>query len=55
LVETILIGFSEFSSDNTVIVSLISIYDKADVENISDKELRDLIKNFRNRGGISKA
>jgi hypothetical protein len=49
LVETTVIGFAELISDEEITVNLISIFDKADVDNISDKELRDLIKNFRNQ------
>ena len=47
LVETSLIGFTEIVSDEEVTVNLITIYDKGDVANISDKELKDLIKNFK--------
>lgn len=47
LVETILIGITEFTSGEEINVNLLSIYDKADVDSISDKELKDLIKNFR--------
>ena len=49
LVETTVIGFAELVSEKEITVNLISIFDKANVENISDKELRDLIKNFRNQ------
>jgi hypothetical protein len=31
-------------SDEEITVNLLTIYDKADVENISDKELKELIK-----------
>lgn len=48
LVETTLIGITEISSQEETIVNLIYIYDKSDVDNISDKELKELIKNFRN-------
>lgn len=47
LVETVLIGVAEFISEEEVTVNLISIYDKADTDNISDKELKDLIKRCR--------
>ena len=47
LVETTLIGFTEMISDEEIIVNLITIYDKAEVDNISDKELKDLIKAFK--------
>ena len=47
LVETTLIGIAEYNNDNEVIVNLISIYDKADIENISDKELKDLIRSIK--------
>ena len=47
LVETTLIGFTEMVSDEEIIVSLITIYDKSEIENISDKELKDLIKAYK--------
>lgn len=47
LVETTLIGFTEQSSPDEVTVYLLSIYDKSAVSNITDKELKDLIKRFR--------
>lgn len=47
LVETTLVGFAEIVSDEEITVNLIIIYDKSDVDNISDKELKDLIKNFK--------
>lgn len=34
-------------SDELVVVNLITIYDGADIENISDKELKKLIENIR--------
>ncbi|MEO8416879.1 MAG: addiction module toxin RelE [Ginsengibacter sp.] len=48
-VETILIGMTEKVSDEEVIVNLLTIYDKADVDNISDKELKELIKNAKTK------
>ncbi|HMO61424.1 MAG TPA: addiction module toxin RelE [Ferruginibacter sp.] len=47
LVETVLIGYAQIVSDEEITVNLITIYDKADVDNISDKELKDLIQNFK--------
>jgi mRNA-degrading endonuclease RelE of RelBE toxin-antitoxin system len=47
LVETTLIGIAEFSSVSEITVHLLSIFDKSDVGNISDKELSELIKNVR--------
>ena len=47
LIETIIIGIAEINEDNEMVVNLISIYDKSDVENISEKELKDLIKSFK--------
>lgn len=48
LVETSLIGFFiEPKDKEEITVNLISIYDKADVGSISDKELKELIKTFR--------
>ena len=49
LVETTLIGFAELTSSEEITINLISIYDKADVDSISDKELKDLIKSFKNQ------
>lgn len=46
-VETIVLGVAEKISDEEVTVNLLTIYDKADVDNISDKELKELIKNAR--------
>ena len=47
LVETTLVGYAEIVSDEEITVNLITIYDKGDVDNISDKELKDLIQNFK--------
>lgn len=47
LVETTLIGFTEIVSDEEITVNLITIYDKSDVDNISNKELKELIQNFK--------
>ena len=47
LVETTLIGYAESISDEEIIVNLLTIFDKGDVDNISDKELKDLIQNFK--------
>ena len=46
MVETTILGVAETISDEETIVNLITIYDKGDVHNVSDKELTDLIKNF---------
>ena len=46
LVDATLIGVAESTEEETT-VNLISIYDKADTDTISDRELRDLIKNIR--------
>ena len=46
-VETTLIGVIKKISDEEITVNLLSIYDKADVENISDKELKELIKSAK--------
>ncbi len=45
LVETLLIGDVQIMGEE-INVNLITIYDKADTANISDKELKDLIKAF---------
>ncbi len=47
LIETSLIGYAEKVSDTEITVNLITIYDKADVGNISEKELKDLVENFK--------
>jgi mRNA-degrading endonuclease RelE of RelBE toxin-antitoxin system len=47
LVETTIVGYAEIISDEEITVNLITIYDKGDVNNISDKELKDLIQNFK--------
>jgi mRNA-degrading endonuclease RelE of RelBE toxin-antitoxin system len=47
LLETTLIGITDSISDEEITVNLLSIYDKSDTDNISDKELKDLIKSFR--------
>jgi len=49
LVDSTLIGFTEQSSSQEITVNLLSIYDKSDVANIADKELKDLIKSFNER------
>ena len=43
-------------SDEEVTVNLLAIYNKADIDNISDKELKELIKNLRqiNKSTITK-
>jgi len=46
LLETTLVGFTEKISDEEITVNLLTIFDKSDVDNISDKELKDLIKSF---------
>lgn len=47
LVDSTLIGFIEQTSYEEITVNLLSIYDKSDVANITDKELKDLIKSFK--------
>lgn len=47
LIDSTLIGFAQQVSPEEIIVNLLSIYDKSDVANITDKELRDLIKSFK--------
>jgi mRNA-degrading endonuclease RelE of RelBE toxin-antitoxin system len=47
LVESTLITIAAFSSEEDVTVYLLSIYDKSEVENISDKELSELLKIFK--------
>lgn len=45
LVEIVLIGELE-AKEEAITVNLLTIYDKADTANITDKELKDLIKMF---------
>jgi hypothetical protein len=44
--DTEIIGLIENNGD-TIIVNLISIYDKSETSSISDKELRDLINSLQ--------
>ena len=46
LIDSTLIGFAEQTSPGEITVNLLSIYDKSNVANITDKELKDLIKSF---------
>lgn len=46
LLETTIIGMEAADSEDATTVILLSIYDKADVASISDKELKDLISRF---------
>lgn len=46
LIETTLIGFKQKISEEEITVNLLTIFDKSDVGNISDKELKVLIKNL---------
>jgi hypothetical protein len=45
LVETVLIGEVKVKEEE-ITVNLLTIYDKADTANITDKDLKDLIKTF---------
>ena len=45
LVETVIVGEIKTIEEEST-VNLITIYDKADTANISDKELKDLVKAF---------
>ena|ERR1035437_8605004 len=45
LIETDVIGEIEINEKETI-VNLISIYDKSEIENISNKELKDLVNQF---------
>lgn len=46
LVESSVIATTEQTSPQEITVNLLSIYDKSEISNISDKEIKDLIKNF---------
>lgn len=45
LVESAVIGMIEQTSQE-ITINLLSIFDKSEIANISDKELKDLIKRF---------
>lgn len=47
LLETTVLSVATKVSEEEITVNLITIYDKADIANISDKELKELIKNFK--------
>ena len=47
LVETTIVGITEINPGNEITVNLITIYDKTNTENITEKELKTLIKNFK--------
>lgn len=47
LVQTTLVGIAEIITGEEITVNLLTIFDKTEVENISDKELKELIKNFK--------
>lgn len=49
LVDSTLIGITLQTSAEEITVHLLSIYDKSNVANITDKELKDLIKSFNER------
>lgn len=50
LIEATLIGFTEKKiSEEEITVNLLTIFDKSDVDNITDKELKDLIKNVQSK------
>ena len=49
LVESVAIGIVEQTSSQEFTVNLLSIYDKSDMTNISDKELKELLKDFYNQ------
>jgi hypothetical protein len=46
LLETDVIVYEERFFEEEITVNLISIYDKSEISNISEKALKDLIKNF---------
>ena len=48
-VETYLIVMTEKITDEEAVVNLLTIYDKGDVDNISDKELKEFIKNVKTK------
>ena len=46
-VDSDIIGIAEVQYGEEITVSLLSIYDKSEIENISDKELKELIKTYK--------
>lgn len=46
-VDSELIGIAEVQYGAEITVSLLSIYDKSEIDNIIDKELKELIKTYR--------
>jgi mRNA-degrading endonuclease RelE of RelBE toxin-antitoxin system len=49
LVDSTLVGLVEQTSSDVITVNLLSVYDKSEVANITDKELKDLIKSFNEK------
>ena len=49
LIESIVVGFRERISGEDITVNLVTICDKSDVDNISDKELKDLLKSVKHK------
>lgn len=47
--EITLVSITEKITDEEITVNLITIYDKADIDNISDKELKELIRNIKTK------
>lgn len=45
-VDSELIGIAEVQYGAEITVSLLSIYDKSEIDNIIDKELKELIKTY---------
>lgn len=46
-VENYLVAVTERISDEEVIVNLLTVFDKSDTDNISDNELKELIKQIK--------
>jgi hypothetical protein len=49
LVESDVIAIREQTSPQEITINLLSIYDKSHIGNISDKEIKELIKSFHNQ------
>ncbi len=49
LVENEIIGIAEINDEEEISISFLSIYDKSEVGNISDKELRELVKLYKRK------
>ena len=49
LIDSTIIGLTEQVSPNQIYVNLLTVFDKSDIASITDKELKDLIKRFKDQ------